>query len=525
MPSKKNQKGKPNGYLLYANEIKNKLLQEGHSIRSTQDLIDAAASKWQNLSPEEKEYYKEKAKWEWENRHAAGSNIVRYTCHDRSGIRNESKVDMSKVCADNRKRERQEVFMSWTSKEELLKTKFYFVSFVCLLEEPQYQPIEVSVVQFSLLHGIKKSWHKFINPGQIPLGYRYKAQQFSEENHKIPVEGLAGPGDTYTKVFDELHHFLSGGTRLIPPIFAKASETEKTEKCIKWLAQNAGRPNNLKRIYELEGLILDLDAYLRKQPQNFNASKQIATDLISSTIFDWDAGTRCKWHEENESKFCALGNVKRYCFCVANYFCEHFNVDVTENHLPAKGELCYTLIPSRSTSKGKSKVAQNGKSDRHEFLAETVMEKLKINADSVVEGEETQDNQSRQEDEVKRWRSLRGYENGNVSNPAVHQDDQLQRNSASRDGKPNTKLSIGRGRARVLVASLRRPGQQPEGAPKNSIKETVSSGNACTALEQGTAGDTSPTTNFNNDLNHYACSAPPPHPSQAPPPPSEWRTD
>ena len=40
-------KGKPNGFLLYANEIRNKLLMEGHIIQNTPDLINAAAPSWQ----------------------------------------------------------------------------------------------------------------------------------------------------------------------------------------------------------------------------------------------------------------------------------------------------------------------------------------------------------------------------------------------------------------------------------------------------------------------------------------------
>ena len=45
MPKK--QQNKPNGFLLYANEIKNQLLKEGHNIRSTPDLIHSASPKWQ----------------------------------------------------------------------------------------------------------------------------------------------------------------------------------------------------------------------------------------------------------------------------------------------------------------------------------------------------------------------------------------------------------------------------------------------------------------------------------------------
>lgn len=46
MPKKNNQ-NKPNGFMMYAEEIKTSLLMEGHSIRSKPDLITAASPKWQ----------------------------------------------------------------------------------------------------------------------------------------------------------------------------------------------------------------------------------------------------------------------------------------------------------------------------------------------------------------------------------------------------------------------------------------------------------------------------------------------
>ena len=48
-------------------------------------------------------------------------------------------------------------------------------------------------------------------------------------------------------------------------------------------------------MYELEGLILDLNSHLTDQKE-FKTCTQNATDLISSTVFDWDAGTRYFFH-------------------------------------------------------------------------------------------------------------------------------------------------------------------------------------------------------------------------------------
>ena len=47
LEKKKMPKNKPNGFVLYANEIKNQLLREGHTIRGMPDLIHAASPRWQ----------------------------------------------------------------------------------------------------------------------------------------------------------------------------------------------------------------------------------------------------------------------------------------------------------------------------------------------------------------------------------------------------------------------------------------------------------------------------------------------
>ena len=46
MPKKSNQ-NKPNGFIMYAEEIRNQLLREGHAIRTKPDLIAAASPRWQ----------------------------------------------------------------------------------------------------------------------------------------------------------------------------------------------------------------------------------------------------------------------------------------------------------------------------------------------------------------------------------------------------------------------------------------------------------------------------------------------
>lgn len=51
-----------------------------------------------------------------------------------------------------------------------------------------------------------------------------------------------------------------------------------------------GMPNRLKKVYELEGLVCDLYSHIK--PDERALSKSEATDLLSSTTFDYEKGAR-----------------------------------------------------------------------------------------------------------------------------------------------------------------------------------------------------------------------------------------
>jgi len=499
MPKKNNQ-NKPNGFMMYAEEIKTSLLMEGHSIRSKPDLITAASPKWQLLPEDEKEFYKDKAKWEWENRHLSGGNRQKKTFRstnrrDNMGDPLSQRVDLIKINEDKRKREREDVFLSFEPGKGVLPKKFFFVGFISLLDEPTehgWPPLEIAAIEFSLQNGIERFWHKFVNPVCIPQGYRYKAQHKSDNTHLIDPDGRALPYEKYTNIYDELFNFLSRGTQIIPPIYSRMSEIERVEGCLKYLAENAGRPNQLKRLYELEGLILDLDAHLRGDPQSFIASKQAATDLLSSTMFDFDNGTRCDWHEENESKHCALGIVNRYCYCMGDYFCKEFDIPISERHLPRRNEACYTLIPSTNDRLMKKEQQMRKATNRSCDIAAMVAERLKIEADRQTSDEQAiQDElitkQHQQDAQKKRWIQLRGgstnqnqsgstnqtnhqggstnqssyLENSSIPNRSPSQVD--SNNIRNENNKVNGGHTVGRGRGRaqILMKNLRKPGEKP----------------------------------------------------------------
>ena len=55
-------------------------------------------------------------------------------------------------------------------------------------------------------------------------------------------------------------------------------------------------PNKLKKVYELEGLVCDLHAHFTAASGSTLAiSKSKATELLASTIFDYEPNSRYFW--------------------------------------------------------------------------------------------------------------------------------------------------------------------------------------------------------------------------------------
>ena len=216
------KQNKSNGFVLFATEIRNDLLREGYNIKGMPDLVVAASPRWKDLPADEREYFKDKAKWEWENRNGNVKYLKKPirpdTRRDCTGAYLDGRVDLVQVNEENRRRERTEVFLSWPAGRAVLDKHFYFVDFICPLDEPHFQAVEIAVVEYNLVNGIVRHFHKYINPGPIEMGYQYLAQQRSETSHKIPIEGIARPGDTYTSIYDAFLNFLSRGATIIPPI-------------------------------------------------------------------------------------------------------------------------------------------------------------------------------------------------------------------------------------------------------------------------------------------------------------------
>ncbi|XP_028405303.1 protein maelstrom homolog [Dendronephthya gigantea] len=350
MPSKKNPP--PNGFFYFMQSLRPALKREGVFVQNNRELADLAGPRWAVLSPEEREPFNAQAKREKQNR-KYGPQPDKMDC-TRQYI--SQRVDTVQLNEQRRRKERKSVVESWLGKD-VSNERFLMISFMSLCDMPddKYMPCEMAIAEYSLKSGITRTLHKYIDPGTIPLGYRFTAMQQSEATHQIPPEGLST--ENYHDIYDQVLQFVNPRKlNTYPPVYCKASESKLTEFSLDWLASRAGSPNKIKKVYELGGLVCDLFAESKDAETKVAPSKHNVMELLSTTVFDYESGARCKWHEEKEIRFCASGTVKRYCYCMSDFLCGAFGIEQTSNHLPERpeGDCCVVLTPRTSNGNARA---------------------------------------------------------------------------------------------------------------------------------------------------------------------------
>jgi hypothetical protein len=61
------------------------------------------------------------------------------------------------------------------------------VNYYCKHGSGRYLGCEIALAEFSFVDGVRKTYHAFINPGQIPVGYASVAPKRATETHLIPL--------------------------------------------------------------------------------------------------------------------------------------------------------------------------------------------------------------------------------------------------------------------------------------------------------------------------------------------------
>ena len=86
---------------------------------------------------------------------------------------------------------------------------------------------------------------------------------------------------------------------------------------------------------DLQSLVITLASHRRN-----DISCNVATELLTSYLYDYAPNSRCEYHEELGISFCALGFVKRYAYLISDQLCPIYQIKpIAGMHLPVEKDL------------------------------------------------------------------------------------------------------------------------------------------------------------------------------------------
>eukprot|EP01097_Dermamoeba_algensis_P007412 TRINITY_DN4677_c0_g3_i1.p1 TRINITY_DN4677_c0_g3~~TRINITY_DN4677_c0_g3_i1.p1 ORF type:complete len:504 (-),score=93.96 TRINITY_DN4677_c0_g3_i1:38-1549(-) len=187
--------------------------------------------------------------------------------------------------------------------EELKNFKFVFIDFESTVTQTgsRYFPREVGVQIYTIGKGDVGYFHRFIDPGPLPLGYASQAKFTTDNIHGIPWNSFELAQKDYKLLWKELCEAICGDdTDNVPFLFAKGKEMEVGSLDI--LAQKAGA-ENIFQVHEFEDVIKSLYEH---QGVKFNSGD---FSLLFPGYYDVDE--QCHFHANLQKSYhCALGDAK-----------------------------------------------------------------------------------------------------------------------------------------------------------------------------------------------------------------------
>ncbi|XP_069802028.1 protein maelstrom homolog [Dendropsophus ebraccatus] len=322
-----NKKASRNAYFFFALDMIPELRRRGLKVSGVKEAIPLCSTDWGLLSAAEKEKYADKAK-EWKNQEAETPRMGPVM-----EIPHREKEQQFTIEPRRAVMEQQDWFHK--KQEDIDKRVIYIINIFSHGQMPSvcpqpYVPCEIGCVRYSLQSGIMDSFHDFIDPGELPLGFRYHCQSGSDATHKIPVSGFEHANRDYHNLFHSLCYFVSPSSKRGTSVYCKEIDMYRVGWCLQWLSRKAGI-ENLFQLQDIENLIIQF----YRDKLNEEPSKSSVNRLLDVVQWDYANNTRCKWHEDNDMWYCALASCKKITYCMSRALASVYNVTLTEAHMPS----------------------------------------------------------------------------------------------------------------------------------------------------------------------------------------------
>lgn len=329
--------------------LKKGLKRKGE-FKGDEELDKMASKKWGQMSPEEKNSYKEQAK-------AAGP----YENKKRT-LYNSQGIEIVKVEAEKSEKlsayhsmvsEIKEMINTANEAEDLENLVFHFISTTSFYASgSDIFPAELAMAKFSLVKGVFDDIQIRINPGELPLGSAYEAGEKSRKEHKYPLHPKSTGEENYVTILTTMIEFLSPMEKL-PVFFAQGNtrddvetlrETRRIVEKILYEAQEDEMIQNLK-IYPIDELFFALQRTAVSNKNRLNDTKEakipsiaLASRYLKNEIFNFSLKARgCDFHETQEAlQYCCLTKVRSFGYTFSKWCSTGKSYELQEGrHHPA----------------------------------------------------------------------------------------------------------------------------------------------------------------------------------------------
>ena len=238
-----------------------------------------------------------------------------------------------------------DALVKYKSKEELTKTKFYFMSanIQCVARDG-YRPLEIGIIEYTIGDGIRLNYHQFIDCGEVPYGHGCEAKDHAQ-THKIPLKNFLGSSNDYLMIESRILELLSNscpksvGQQINKPmiVFSKTEQIDQNRGALKWISRksNEMRQQNGDKSYHSNIEVLSASKLLHSILTAAGDCRSMGwcENVITSHAFDYAIGTDCAFHEEVQSIYCAIGVPKRMAYLMSHFLRESYDIRLLANQL------------------------------------------------------------------------------------------------------------------------------------------------------------------------------------------------
>ncbi|XP_049529523.1 protein maelstrom homolog [Anopheles darlingi] len=328
-----------NGFFFYMLEWQQRAEASGKKKLSLAQVQEQAGPSWTAMNAVQRAPYLEKAK----QSKLSGGDGVKLTSQG---------IPVSQIDAERREKEEHEAaiinrlkaMLETASQNDTLESlDFFIISFAyfCVNSDGDYLPAEMAVVRFNLKDGVHAKLHMLINPGCLPLGMAYDAQQHANDDHQLPTPPDALGESDFDIINDKLLQFLGYNNGRIPLLFTERDDVAKVENMLRGIFGISVTKDQLG-VGSLADMFFHLKRATEKQgldTQTFGSVHR-AQLLITKDIYDYTVGIACDYHETNcNVKNCALSRCVRWGYVIADNCCMDLCIELQPGkHVPANAD-------------------------------------------------------------------------------------------------------------------------------------------------------------------------------------------